>query len=70
MRLWYWFLLTIILLGLALVIIGYQYPLNGGDHQQGLTIMAYGSIALAFALALSIIYFVRWKNFWINRRGI
>ena len=70
MRLWYWFLLAIIVLGLALVIIGYQYPLIGGDHQQGFTIMTYGSIALAFALALSVIYFVRWRRFWINSRSV
>ena len=67
MRLWYWFSLTIVSLGSALVIIGYQYPSIGGDNQQGFTIMTYGSIALAFALALSIIYFFRWKRFWINR---
>ena len=70
MRLWYWFLLTISISGLALVIIGYQYPLIGGDHEQGFVIMAYGSIVLAFALALSIIYLFRWRRFWINSRSV
>ena len=70
MWLWYWFLLTIIILGLVLVIIGYQYPSIGGERQQGFTIMAYGSIALAFALALSVIYFFRWRRFWINRPSV
>jgi hypothetical protein len=70
MRLWHWFLLTIIILGLALVIIGYQYPSIGGDNQQGFTIMTYGSITLAFALALFIIYFFRWRSFWIKRPSV
>jgi predicted anti-sigma-YlaC factor YlaD len=68
MKLWYWFLLAIIILGLTLVLIGYQYPSIGGDRQQGFTVMTFGSIALAFALALSVIYFVRWRRFWISSR--
>jgi len=65
-RRWYWCLLTIIILGCALVIIGYQYPSFDGDHQQGFTLMTYGSFALAFALALAVIYFVKWRDRWMN----
>ena len=56
MRLWYWFLLSIIFLGLVLVIIGYQYSSSGDDYQQGFILMMYGSFALAFALAVSVIF--------------
>ena len=62
MRLWYWFLLAVTILGLALVIIGYQYPSLGGDHQQGFTLIMYGSFAVAFALAVAVLYFGRWRD--------
>jgi len=67
MRLWYWFFLAVIIFGLALVIIGYQYSSSGGDYQQGFTLMLYGSFALAFALSVSAIYFGRWRDRWMNR---
>jgi len=54
-------------LGLVLVIIGYQYSSSGDDYQQGFTLMIYGSFALAFALAVSVIYFGRWRDRWMNR---
>ena len=67
MRLWYWFLLVIIIFGLALVIVGYQYSSSGDDYQQGFNLMLYGSVALAFALSVSAIYFGRLRNRWMNR---
>jgi len=68
MRLWYWFLLAVTILGLALVIIGYQYPsLGGEDYQQGFTLMMYGSFAVAFALAVVVLYFGRWRDRWMKQ---
>ena len=66
MRLWYWFLLAVIFLGLALVIIGYQFSSSGDDYQQGFALMTYGSFVLAFVLVVSGIYFFRWKARWMN----
>jgi hypothetical protein len=67
MRLWYWFLLAVTILGLALVIIGYKYPSIGGHYQQGFILMIYGSFALAFVLALAILYWIKWSTRWMNR---
>ena len=67
MRLWYWFLLAVTILGLALVIIGYQYPSLGGDHQQGFNLMMCGTFTLAFVLAVVVLYWIRWSNRWMNR---
>jgi len=47
--------------------IGYQNISQGGDTQQGFSLMMYGSFALAFVLAVAVLYWMRWSKNWWNK---
>ena len=64
MRLWYWFLLIVLVLGIVLVSLGFYYIYQIGDYQRGWEFSVYGSMALAFVLAVGFLYFERWRRRW------
>jgi len=64
MRLWYWFLLVVAILGFALIGIGYYY-MSIGDYKGGFNLMMYGTLPLAIVLAIAFVSFQRHaKNWW------
>jgi len=63
MRLWYWFLLTLFLIGLILVFIG-EYLIFNAAYGLGFELSMYGAIILAFVLAVGFLYFERWRKRW------
>lgn len=63
MRLWYWFLLILLLIGLILVFIG-EYLIFNAQYGLGWEFSMYGAIVLAFVLAVGLLYFERWRRKW------
>jgi len=55
MRLWYWFLLILLAIGLILVFVGGEYGL-------GWELSLYGTIILSFLFAVGMLYFERWRR--------
>lgn len=67
MRLWYWFLLILLVVGLILVLVGQYYILIVGEHELGHVLSVYGAIVLGFLLAVVALYFERWRRKWWRR---
>ena len=64
MRLWYWFLLILLIIGLTLVFAGEYYILVIGEYGLGWELSIYGAIILGFLLAVGLLYFERWRRRW------
>ena len=64
MRLWYKFLLVLLVVGLILVFVGEYYILVVGEYGLGWELSVYGAIILAFLLAVGMLYFERWRRRW------
>lgn len=67
MRLWYWFLLILFIVGLILVLLGQYYILIVGEGGLGWELSVYGAVILAFVLAVGFAYFERWRRKWWQR---
>jgi len=62
MRLWYKFLLVLLVIGLILLFLGKHYVLRIGEYTLGWDVV--GAIILAFLLAVGLLYFERWRRRW------
>jgi len=67
MRLWYLFLLILLVAGLLLVILGEYYILVAKEYGLGWELSMYGAVILAFVLAVGFLYFERWRRRWWRR---
>jgi len=67
MRLWYWFLLILAVVGLALISFGQYYILVVKEYESGWELSIYGAIILGFLLAVGLLYFERWRRRWWER---
>jgi hypothetical protein len=73
-RLWYWFLLILFILGLVLFLLGnYYFSIVDSENPQskefGWELMLYSVFPLAILLAIGLLYFERWwkkhmRRFW------
>jgi hypothetical protein len=73
MRLWYWFLLILFLIGFALVSIGEYYMTVAGEIELGWELSLYGAIPLGVLGAIGLLYLERWwrrhmRKFWGDAR--
>jgi hypothetical protein len=62
MRLWYKFLLILLVFGLFLFFLGKHYVLRVGEYRLGWDVV--GAIILVFLLAVGLLYFERWRRRW------
>ena len=67
MRLWYWLLLTLLVIGLILVLLGQYYIFILKEYGLGWELSLYGAIILGFVLAVGLLYFERWRRRWWQR---
>ena len=67
MRLWYWFLLILLVIGLILVLLGQYYIFIVKEYGLGWELSMYGAIILSFVLAVGLLYFERWRRRWWQR---
>jgi hypothetical protein len=59
MRLRYWFLVTVFLVGLVLISMGLYYVLVVGDSQLGFELLMVGGIVWAVLMAVGMLYVAR-----------
>jgi hypothetical protein len=64
MRLWYWFLLILLAIAIILVAVGQYYIFIVGKVGFGWELSMYGTVILAFLLAVGFLYFERWRRRW------
>lgn len=64
MRLWYWFLSVLLIIGLALVILGQYHIFALEEYELGWELSMYGAIILGFLLAVGLLYLERWRRRW------
>ena len=64
MRLWYWFLLILLAVGLVLFFVGQHRILVTEEYESGWELSLYGAIILGFLLAVGLLYFERWRRRW------
>lgn len=67
MRLWYRFLLILLVIGLILVLLGQYYIFIVKEYGLGWELSMYGVIILGFVLAVGLLYFERWRRRWWQR---
>jgi cell division protein FtsW (lipid II flippase) len=67
MRLWYWFLLILLIVGLVLLFVAAYYIYILEEYEFGWELGIYGSIILGFLVAVAALYFERWRRRWWER---
>jgi len=66
MKLWYLFLVILLIVGLALFFVG-NYYIQTGEVERGWELMLYSAFPLAFLIAVVALYFERWRRRWWER---
>jgi uncharacterized membrane protein YhaH (DUF805 family) len=66
MKLWYWFLIVLLIVGLALLFAG-SYYVQTGEKGRGWELMMYSVFPLGLLIAVVALYFERWRKRWWER---
>jgi len=64
MRLWYWFLLILLAVGIVLLAISQYYIYILKEYGLGWELSIYSALILSFLLAVGMLYFERWRRKW------
>jgi uncharacterized membrane protein len=64
MRLWYWFLLILLVVGLVLLFVAQYHIYTLKEYEFGWELTVYVTIILGFLVAVVALYFERWKRRW------
>jgi len=64
MRLWYWFLLILLVIGLVLLFVGQYYIFTLKEYGFGWELTVYSTFILGFLVAVAALYFERWRRRW------
>jgi hypothetical protein len=67
MRLWYWFLLILLIVGFVLLVIGQYCIFALKEYGIGWELSLYSAFILGFLLAAAALYFERWRRRWWQR---
>jgi len=63
-RLWYWFLLILLVVGIVLLAISQYYIFVLKEYGLGWELSIYSALILGFLLAVGMLYFERWRRKW------
>ncbi|TET19329.1 hypothetical protein E3J74_07130 [Candidatus Bathyarchaeota archaeon] len=66
MRLWYWFLLILFIVGFVLVVVSQYLIFVMGEFELSWKLSIYGAIILGFVLGVGALYFERWRRRWLR----